>query len=82
MKTEEEILRDYQDMITSTFQSRGTMAGVQRDFDHFVYSSIPCGIESRFYVRGVPCKYKFWGRLGYWFLKKAGYELVWPKETK
>ena len=68
---------NYRDLVEQyTSRNTGTMDTIRYNFSHFVYSCVPAGIESRYYIRAIPNKHKIWERLGYWFLKKAGYELV------
>ena len=73
---------NYNDMV-ELYKSRkaGTIDAIRYDFSHFVCSCVPAGVESKYYIRSIPNKYRIWERLGYWFLRKAGYDLVWPGGT-
>ena len=71
-------MAEYEKMVRA-MRNRGPRDALRLHFSSFVYSNVPAGTESLFCVRAAESKYKFWERIGVWFLKKAGYELVWPK---
>jgi len=81
MMNQKEAYKKYLDNLGSALKNApGTKPRVQLEFDEFRRHHLPMGIEAVFYVRGILPKCKLWERIGKWFLKKAGYELIWPKE--